>query len=288
MSIVTHVKPCVIPRGCSLSDPIRCTITNHQRNHGPSCRRTTLIDFPAVSPVPLQNPHRQPENHIPAEPLTPRPKTPYLHLETQLGADVTVNVKELSPSEAALRVVGDGDGSSGGGRRPDACVDCCGFESSVATALAAAKSGGKVCLVGMVRKKGAEIFRFFLIIVFSSSDGSVFYDHLVPGKFRRVQGTLRVNTACVVLLASLLGLSMLLSRSLLSTSFFAKGCGDDKGDSCCWVPLCSGLDFYATDTKTLAAKRLVSVATSATGPAGFTGVIALNWLVDPAPLATWC
>ncbi|CAN0287118.1 unnamed protein product, partial [Ectocarpus sp. 12 AP-2014] len=31
----------------------------------------------------------------------------------------------------------------------DACVDCCGFESSVATALAAAKSGGKVCLVGM-------------------------------------------------------------------------------------------------------------------------------------------
>lgn len=50
----------------------------------------------------------------------------------------------LSPDEAAAKVVGDG------GRRPDACVDCCGFESSVATALAAAKSGGKVCLVGMV------------------------------------------------------------------------------------------------------------------------------------------
>ena len=62
----------------------------------------------------------------------------------QLGASGTVNVKGLSPEEAAAKVVGDA------GRRPDACVDCCGFESSVATALAAAKSGGKVCLVGMV------------------------------------------------------------------------------------------------------------------------------------------
>lgn len=58
-----------------------------------------------------------------------------------------MNVKGLSPEEAAAKVVGTVDG----GRRPDACVDCCGFESSVATALAAAKSGGKVCLVGMVR-----------------------------------------------------------------------------------------------------------------------------------------
>ncbi|CAM9484650.1 unnamed protein product [Scytosiphon promiscuus] len=71
-----------------------------------------------------------------------------LKVAKDLGADVAVNVKGLSPSEAALRVIGDGEGSSGGGR-PDACVDCCGFESSVATALAAAKSGGKVCLVGM-------------------------------------------------------------------------------------------------------------------------------------------
>lgn len=55
-------------------------------------------------------------------------------------------MKGLSPEEAALKVVGTGEG----GRRPDACVDCCGFESSMATALAAAKSGGKVCLVGMV------------------------------------------------------------------------------------------------------------------------------------------
>lgn len=55
-----------------------------------------------------------------------------------------MNVKGLSPEEAAGKVVGDG------GRRPDACVDCCGFESSMATALAAAKSGGRVCLVGMV------------------------------------------------------------------------------------------------------------------------------------------
>lgn len=53
-------------------------------------------------------------------------------------------MKGLSPEEAAAKVVGDA------GQRPDACVDCCGFESSVATALAAAKSGGKVCLVGMV------------------------------------------------------------------------------------------------------------------------------------------
>ncbi|CAN0372846.1 unnamed protein product, partial [Scytosiphon promiscuus] len=83
--------------------------------------------------------------------LIPSPSRHPLHLKPQLGADVVVNVKGLSPSEAALRVIGDGKGSSGGGR-PDACVDCCGFESSVATALAAAKSGGKVCLVGMVRK----------------------------------------------------------------------------------------------------------------------------------------
>ncbi|CAM9437374.1 unnamed protein product [Ectocarpus sp. 12 AP-2014] len=66
-----------------------------------------------------------------------------LKVAKELGADVAVNVKGLSPAEAADKVVGDG------GRRPDACVDCCGFESSVATALAAAKSGGKVCLVGM-------------------------------------------------------------------------------------------------------------------------------------------
>lgn len=67
----------------------------------------------------------------------------------QLGADATVNVMGLSPKDAAARVVaGDGDDQ---GQRPDVCVDCCGFESSVATALAAAKSGGRVCLVGMVR-----------------------------------------------------------------------------------------------------------------------------------------
>ncbi|CAM9293117.1 unnamed protein product [Pylaiella littoralis] len=66
-----------------------------------------------------------------------------LKVAKDLGADVVVNVKGLSPADAAAGVVGEG------GRRPDACVDCCGFESSVATALAAAKSGGKVCLVGM-------------------------------------------------------------------------------------------------------------------------------------------
>ncbi|CAN0168919.1 unnamed protein product [Ascophyllum nodosum] len=66
-----------------------------------------------------------------------------LKVASELGADFTVNVRGLSPAEAAARVV------SAGGKRPDACVDCCGFESSVATALAAAKSGGRVCLVGM-------------------------------------------------------------------------------------------------------------------------------------------
>lgn len=77
--------------------------------------------------------------------LHSRPHACCTRHKNQLGADVAVNVKGLSPAEAADKVVGDG------GRRPDACVDCCGFESSVATALAAAKSGGKVCLVGMVR-----------------------------------------------------------------------------------------------------------------------------------------
>eukprot|EP00752_Nemacystus_decipiens_P001576 g1537.t1 len=66
-----------------------------------------------------------------------------LKVAKDLGAGLTVNVKGLTPEEAAAKIVGDA------GCRPDACVDCCGFESSVATALAAAKSGGKVCLVGM-------------------------------------------------------------------------------------------------------------------------------------------
>ncbi|CAN0087047.1 unnamed protein product, partial [Sphacelaria rigidula] len=70
-----------------------------------------------------------------------------LKVAKELGADATVNVMGLSPKDAAARVVaGDGDDQ---GQRPDVCVDCCGFESSVATALAAAKSGGRVCLVGM-------------------------------------------------------------------------------------------------------------------------------------------
>lgn len=70
----------------------------------------------------------------------------YLTIQNQLGADFIVNVKGLPAAVAAANIVGEG------GRRPDACVDCCGFESSVATALAATKSGGKVCLVGMVRE----------------------------------------------------------------------------------------------------------------------------------------
>lgn len=59
-----------------------------------------------------------------------------------------VNVTGVTPQEAADAIVG-----SGGVRRPDACIDCCGFESSVNTALAAAKSGGRVCLVGMVSRR---------------------------------------------------------------------------------------------------------------------------------------
>ncbi|CAN0006123.1 unnamed protein product, partial [Laminaria digitata] len=70
-----------------------------------------------------------------------------LKVARDLGADATVNVTGLSPKEAALQVVGQPSSSNG---RPDACVDCCGFESSVATALAAAKNGGRVCIVGMV------------------------------------------------------------------------------------------------------------------------------------------
>ncbi|CAM9380389.1 unnamed protein product [Ascophyllum nodosum] len=67
----------------------------------------------------------------------------------KLGADSTVNVRGLSPVEAAERVV------SAGGKRSDACVDCRGFDSSVATALAGAKSGGRVCLVGMRNQRAA-------------------------------------------------------------------------------------------------------------------------------------
>lgn len=78
-------------------------------------------------------------------------------LQTKLGANFTVNVRGLSPAEAAQRVVDSGNGESVTGYRPDACIDCCGFESSVATALAAAKSGGRVCLVGMV---SAMLFSF--------------------------------------------------------------------------------------------------------------------------------
>lgn len=85
----------------------------------------------------------RPLTHFPNPPVLP-PHSRQTQTRNKLGAAVTVNVKGLSPGEAAAKVVGDA------GRRPDACVDCCGFESSVATALAAAKSGGKVCLVGMV------------------------------------------------------------------------------------------------------------------------------------------
>ncbi|CAN0425606.1 unnamed protein product, partial [Discosporangium mesarthrocarpum] len=68
----------------------------------------------------------------------------HIHADRKLGVDVTVNVMGLSAEEAARRVV-----EALGGVRPDSCVDCCGFESSVGTAMEAVRSGGRVCLVGM-------------------------------------------------------------------------------------------------------------------------------------------
>jgi L-iditol 2-dehydrogenase len=69
---------------------------------------------------------------------------PKLAVATQQGAAATVHVARGDTPEhtaAALRHALRG--------APEVVIDCCGFESSMATALLACASGGRVVLVGM-------------------------------------------------------------------------------------------------------------------------------------------
>eukprot|EP00953_Heterococcus_sp_UTEX-ZZ885_P008258 4956-Heterococcus_DN1.PRE.5 len=67
-----------------------------------------------------------------------------LAIAEQLGATATVNVTRHTTEQSAAAVA-----AALGNRKPTVTADCCGYESSMATALEATKSGGKVCLIGM-------------------------------------------------------------------------------------------------------------------------------------------
>jgi L-iditol 2-dehydrogenase len=67
-----------------------------------------------------------------------------LAIAEQLGATATVNVTRHTTEQSAAAIA-----AALGNRKPTVTADCCGYESSMATALEATKSGGKVCLIGM-------------------------------------------------------------------------------------------------------------------------------------------
>jgi L-iditol 2-dehydrogenase len=68
-----------------------------------------------------------------------------------------VNVDKLTSTDASLRIIQGFAGSTAVSKpvsptsefRPHITIDCCGFESSMQTALEVTQSGGKVCIVGM-------------------------------------------------------------------------------------------------------------------------------------------
>ncbi|MCP9262505.1 Sorbitol dehydrogenase [Dirofilaria immitis] len=70
-----------------------------------------------------------------------------LKIAKEVGADETINVKDLSIQDATRIIVEKLDDEA-----PDVVIECCGAQSSIELAIKAVKDGGKIVLVAL----GAE------------------------------------------------------------------------------------------------------------------------------------